>query len=47
MSEINLIFIRHGEAASSWVSHEDPGLSEKGLEQSEAILHREDLQYTL
>ena len=44
MSEINLIFIRHGEAASSWVSHEDPGLSEKGLEQSEAILHREDLQ---
>ena len=44
MSEISLIFIRHGEAASSWVSHEDPGLSEKGLEQSKAILHREDLQ---
>ena len=44
MSEISLIFIRHGEAASSWVSHEDPGLSEKGLEQSMAILHREDLQ---
>ena len=38
MSQITLIFIRHGEAASSWVSHEDPGLSIKGQDEAKALL---------
>ena len=44
MSQITLIFIRHGEAASSWVSHEDPGLSIKGQDEAEALLANKDLQ---
>ena len=31
MSEISLIFVRHGEAAASWGEHPDPGLSENGI----------------
>ena len=44
MSQITLIFIRHGEAASSWVSHEDPGLSIKGQDEAKALLANKDLQ---
>ena len=44
MSQITLIFIRHGEAASSWVSHEDPGLSIKGQNEAKALLTNKDLQ---
>ncbi len=44
MSQITLIFIRHGEAASSWVSHEDPGLSIKGqIENSKKQKWLEDI----
>lgn len=32
-----LTFIRHGEAASAWGGHADPGLSEKGQAQAEAV----------
>lgn len=32
---IDLIFVRHGEAAHSWGEHTDPGLSELGKEQAE------------
>ncbi|MEN8721531.1 MAG: histidine phosphatase family protein [Alphaproteobacteria bacterium] len=32
-----LTFIRHGEAASGWDGHADPGLSEKGKAQAEAV----------
>ena len=44
MSQITLIFIRHGEAASSCVSHEDPGLSIKGQNEAKALLANKDLQ---
>ena len=44
MSQITLIFIRHGEAASSWVSHEDPDLSTKGQDEAKALLAHKDLQ---
>jgi len=32
-----LTFIRHGEAASAWGGHADPGLSEKGQAQADAV----------
>ena len=32
-----LTFIRHGEAASAWGGHADPGLSEKGQAQAQAV----------
>lgn len=32
-----IYLVRHGEAASSWGSHPDPGLSEKGQTQAEAV----------
>ncbi len=32
-----LTFIRHGEAASGWDGHADPGLSEKGQGQADAV----------
>ena len=34
MSQIEIIFIRHGEAANRWGDHPDPGLSDKGKMQS-------------
>ena len=37
MSEIRLIFIRHGEAANAWGDHHDPNLSENGLYQAKKI----------
>ena len=44
MSEIKLIFVRHGEAANAWGSHKDPGLSSNGLEQAKSILENAELQ---
>jgi len=38
MSEIKLIFIRHGEAADAWGTHKDPGLSSLGHKQAESII---------
>ena len=38
MSEIRLIFIRHGEAANSWGDHRDPSLSENGLYQAKKLV---------
>ncbi len=32
-----IIFVRHGEAAAGWGSHPDPGLSETGRSQAEAV----------
>lgn len=32
-----LYFVRHGEASSSWDQSTDPGLSEKGQQQAEAV----------
>ena len=43
MSEIKIIFIRHGEAANAWGYHEDPGLSEKGLSQAKNLLNHKKL----
>lgn len=35
-----IYLIRHGEAAASWGSHPDPGLSENGRMQAEAVAQR-------
>lgn len=32
-----IYLVRHGEAAASWGEHADPGLSDKGHEQAEAV----------
>ena len=42
MTEVEIILIRHGEAASSWGDDPDPGLSNLGKSQSEAV--RENLE---
>lgn len=34
MAETQIILIRHGEAASSWSDHPDPGLSDEGQGQA-------------
>ena len=44
MTEIKIIFVRHGEAASAYGDHEDPGLSKKGLSQSNDLLRNNKLQ---
>ena len=44
MSEISLIFVRHGEASGSWGEHPDPGLSESGVSQSEKLISNNSLQ---
>jgi len=44
MSEINLLLIRHGEAAESWGTHPDPGLSELGIKQSKSLLNNKMLE---
>ena len=38
MSEINLLLVRHGEAAEIWGKHPDPGLSELGIKQSASLV---------
>jgi broad specificity phosphatase PhoE len=35
-----IYLIRHGEAAASWGSHPDPGLSENGRAQAEAVAQK-------
>jgi broad specificity phosphatase PhoE len=44
MSEISLIFLRHGEAAESWGEHPDPGLSDNGISQSKKLTSNLSLQ---
>ena len=43
MSEINLLLVRHGEAAESWGKHPDPGLSELGIKQSDSLVNNKML----
>ena len=43
MTEVEIILIRHGEAASSWVDDPDPGLSTRGKNQAETV--KENLKY--
>ena len=45
MSQIEIIFIRHGEAANRWGDHPDPGLSDKGKMQSNNLLKHKELQH--
>ena len=42
MTEVEIILIRHGEAASSWDDDQDPGLSNLGKSQAKAV--RENLE---
>ena len=44
MSEINLLLVRHGEAAESWGNHPDPNLSELGIKQSALLVNNEMLK---
>ena len=44
MSEINIILIRHGEAAQSWGDHPDPDLSEDGFKQAKHLQEHSELQ---
>jgi len=37
-NKVNIYLIRHGEAGKSWDEDPDPGLSEKGIMQSEKIV---------
>ena len=45
MSQIELIFIRHGEASDAWNNHPDPGLSKTGISQSNDLLNNKDLEF--
>ena len=44
MSQFEIIFVRHGEAESSFGTHPDPGLSKNGLAQSLKLIGHHDLQ---
>tara|TARA_B100000989_G_scaffold60287_1_gene41342 strand:+ start:170 stop:733 length:564 start_codon:yes stop_codon:yes gene_type:complete len=44
MSQTEIIFIRHAEAAISWEKHSDPVLSDLGITQSKNLIHHNDLQ---
>jgi len=44
MSEINLLLVRHGEAAEIWGKHPDPGLSELGIKQSTSLVNNKMLE---
>ena len=39
MASIQVIFIRHAEASSSWGDHHDPGLSNTGVAQSKKLIN--------
>ena len=43
MSEINLLFVRHGQASASWENHLDPGLSEIGKDQAKNLTSNKKL----
>ena len=44
MSQIEIIFIRHGEASDAWGDHLDPGLSNNGILQANNLLNHKELQ---
>ena len=44
MASIEVIFIRHAEASSSWGDHHDPGLSDTGIAQSKKLINRPELK---
>ena len=44
MASIEVIFIRHAEACSSWGDHPDPGLSDNGIAQSKKLINRPELK---
>ena len=44
MSQFEIIFVRHGEAESSFGTHPDPALSKNGVEQSLKLIHHDQLQ---
>ena len=44
MSQIEIIFVRHAEAESSWGNFSDPSLSSNGYLQSTNLLKHEELQ---
>ena len=44
MSQIEIIFIRHGEASDAWGDHLDPGLSDNGILQANNLLNHKELQ---
>ncbi len=44
MASIEVIFIRHAEASSSWGDHPDPGLSDTGVAQSKKLINRPELK---
>ena len=44
MSRFEIIFIRHGEAESSFGTHPDPALSKNGVEQSLKLIDHDQLQ---
>jgi broad specificity phosphatase PhoE len=37
MTQTHIILVRHGEAASSWSEHPDPGLSSDGITQAKNV----------
>ena len=37
MTQTHIILVRHGEAASSWSQHPDPGLSSDGATQAKNV----------
>ena len=47
MASIEVIFIRHAEASSSWGDHHDPGLSDTGIAQSKKLINRPELKSTV
>lgn len=48
---MDILLVRHGEAAAQWGQHADPGLSELGCQQAQAasteLLERVDRQWSL
>ena len=44
MSQFEIIFVRHGEAESSFGTHPDPALSENGVQQSLELIRHDQLQ---
>ena len=44
MSQFEIIFVRHGEAESSFGTHPDPALSKNGIKQSIKLIEHNELQ---
>ena len=44
MSQFEIIFVRHGEAESSFGTHPDPALSKNGIKQSLKLIEHNELQ---